>query len=201
MFDARLRPIIDPPLTRGGSWLARWGVTANQVTITGFGFAIAAAVGISFGATYWGLFFVVLNRLCDGLDGAVARVKGKTDLGGYLDIVLDFVFYGAVPLAFAVADPSANGFAAAALLFSFYANGSAFLAFAIMAEKRQLKTSAQGSKSLFYLSGIAEGAETIGLFCLMCLWPSGFAVLAYGFAAVCMVSAGARIIGSARLLS
>ncbi|WP_417670627.1 CDP-alcohol phosphatidyltransferase family protein [Roseibium sp.] len=200
MFDARLRPLIDPPLNRGGKWLAMRGISPNQVTLTGFGCAVAAMTSIWAGAFVLALVFVLLNRLCDGLDGAVARVHGKTDLGGYLDIVLDFVFYGGVPLAFAALDPSANALAAAALLFSFYANGSAFLAFAIIAEKRGLVTTAQGQKSLFYLSGIAEGAETITLFCIMCLWPSGFAILAYGFAAICVVSAAARVVMVSRLL-
>ena len=141
-----------------------------------------------------------MNRLADGLDGAVARVNGWTDLGGYLDITLDFFFYGAVPFAFAVLAPEANALAAAALLLSFYANGASFLAFAIMAEKHGLETDRQGSKSLYYLGGLAEGAETIGVFVVMCLWPAGFAALAWTFAAVCIVSAGARILIGVRTL-
>ncbi|WP_289032766.1 CDP-alcohol phosphatidyltransferase family protein [uncultured Roseibium sp.] len=200
MFDARLRTLIDPPLEMLGSRLARFGVTANQITMVGFGFAIAAAGAIAWATPLFGLLFVLLNRLCDGLDGAVARVNGKTDLGGYLDIVFDFFFYGGVPLAFAFADPGRNALPAAALLFSFYANGSAFLAYAIMAEKQGLETDKQGSKSLYYLGGLAEGGETIALFCLMCLWPAGFPVLAYSFAAVCLLSAGARVIIAVRTL-
>ncbi|MEJ8473365.1 CDP-alcohol phosphatidyltransferase family protein [Roseibium algae] len=201
MFDARLRPLIDPTLNKGGRWLAEMGIRANHVTFIGFGFGVAAALFIALGSLWLGLLCVALNRLCDGLDGAVARINGKTDLGGYLDIVLDFFFYGAVPLAFAVMNPGANALAAAMLLFSFYANGSTFLAFSTMAEKRGLETDRQGSKSLYYLGGLAEGGETIAVFCVMCLWPSGFAILAYGFAAICVLSAAARVIGSAKLLS
>ncbi len=201
MFDARLRTLIDPPLNRIGKGAAHRGVRADQVTLFGFALALLAMALIACGQTIWALLFVLGNRLCDGLDGAVARATKKTDLGGYLDIVLDFVFYGGVPLAFALLAPAENALPAAALLFSFYANGSAFLAYAVMAEKRGLQTTAQGQKSLFYLSGIAEGAETITLFCLMCVWPSGFALLAYGFAAICVVSAAARVVMSARSLS
>ncbi|MBD1547082.1 CDP-alcohol phosphatidyltransferase family protein [Roseibium aggregatum] len=200
MFDSRLRPLIDPPLNAAGKRLARTGISANAVTVSGFVFGMAAAVLIALGAPLAGLVFVLLNRLADGLDGAVARVNGKTDLGGYLDITLDFFFYGAVPFAFAVFDPSKNALAAAALLLSFYANGASFLAFAIMAEKHGLETDRQGSKSLYYLGGLAEGAETIALFILMCLWPSGFVLLAWTFAAVCIVSAGARILIGVRTL-
>lgn len=201
MFDARLRPLIDPPLTRIGEVLARTGIGANTITLTGFAIGMAAAIAVATGNTLLALFLVALNRIADGLDGAVARATKKTDLGGYLDIVLDFAFYGAIPFAFAVLDPQANALAAAALLLSFYANGSAFLAFAIMAEKKGLKSDWQGAKSLYYLGGLAEGTETIAVFLLMCLWPSGFAALAYGFAAVCGVSAAARILISAKSLS
>ena len=201
MFDARLRPLIDPPLTRAGKVFARAGIHANTVTLTGFAIGMGAAVAIATGNTLLALFLVALNRIADGLDGAVARTTKKTDLGGYLDIVLDFAFYGAIPFAFAVLDPQANALAAAALLLSFYANGSAFLAFAIMAEKQGLKTNWQGAKSLYYLGGLAEGTETIAIFLLMCLWPSGFAVLAYSFAVVCGISAAARIVISVKSLS
>jgi len=193
MFDAKLRPLIDPPLNSAGAALARRGVTASAVTLFGFALGLAAGAAIVAGQFWLALALVLLNRLADGLDGAIARATQKTDLGGYLDIVLDFVFYGAVPLAFALNNPTENALPAAVLLLSFYANGTAFLAYAIMAERRGLETSNQGSKSLYYLTGIAEGTETIGLFLLMCLWPAGFAVLAWGFAMICFVSAAARI--------
>jgi len=155
---------------------------------------MGAAIAIAAGAFWTGFLLIALNRLADGLDGAVARATQKTDLGGYLDITLDFFFYGAIPLAFAIQDPGTNALAASALLASFYANGSAFLAFAIMAEKKGLSTTAQGSKSLYYLGGLAEGTETIALFLLMALVPAWFPVLAWGFAAVCVVSAAARVL-------
>ncbi len=80
---------------------------------------------------------LLLSRLCDGLDGAVARHTQKTDRGGFLDIVLDFAFYGVIPLGFVVAEPAQNAVAGAVLLFAFYVNGASFLAYAIMAEKRE----------------------------------------------------------------
>ncbi|MTI00239.1 CDP-alcohol phosphatidyltransferase family protein [Roseibium sp. RKSG952] len=200
MFDAKVRPLIDPPLNALGRLLASRGISANAVTIAGFVIGLAAAVAVAFEATIVSLILIGLNRIADGLDGAVARASGKSDLGGYLDIVLDFFFYGSIPFAFALHNPEANALAASALLLSFYANGSAFLSFAIMAEKRGLSTARQGSKSLYYLGGLAEGTETIAVFVLMCLWPSAFAVIAWIFAAVCFVSAGARVLISAQVL-
>ena len=127
------------------------------------------------------------SRLGDGLDGALARIRGKTDLGGYLDIVLDFVFYGAIPLGFVIADPQANAVAGAVLIFSFYVNGASFLAYSIIAEKRKMETSVRGEKSIFFTAGLAEATETIAVFVAFCLFPAWFPQIAYTFAAVCSI--------------
>lgn len=201
MFDARLRRLIDPPLDAAGKRLAAGRVPADAVTIAGFAVGLLAAVAIAFGHYTLGLALVALNRIADGLDGAVARATAKSDRGGFLDIVLDFFFYGAIPFAFAAADPERNALAAAALLLSFYANGACFLAFAIFAERRGIETTAQGQKSLFYLGGLAEGGETVAAFLLMCLLPAWFPAIAWIFAAVCGISATARLVMAAQVLS
>ena len=201
MFDARIRPLIDRPLNAAGRWLADRGIAADHVTLTGFAIGIAAAVAIAcaaFGLAFW---LIVLNRVADGLDGAVARATRKTDRGAFLDIALDFLFYAAVPLAFAVADQTRNALPAACLLAAFLANGTAFLAFAVMAEKRRLTTYHQGEKSLYYLSGLAEGTETIVVFLALCLWPDVFPWIASLFALACAVSAAARLSLGWRVLS
>lgn len=201
MFDARLRPLIDPPMNALGARLARAGVSADQVTWAGFALGIAGCGAIVLGWFALALALILVSRLADGLDGAVARATVKTDRGGFLDIVLDFIFYGAVPLAFAWSDPAANALAAATVLLAYFANGSAFLGYAIMAAKRGEETSAQGQKSLFYLAGLAEGFETILITCLWCLAPTWFAPLAYAYAALVAASAAARIAHAARVLS
>lgn len=192
MLDGVARRVIDPPLNAAGRRLAAAGVTADGVTTAGLVAGLGAAVAIALHAPLVGLVLIGFSRLLDGLDGAVARASAKTDRGGYLDIVFDFIFYGAVPLAFAVADP-AMAVPAAVLLFAFYVNGASFLAYAIFAAKRGLETRGRGDKSLYFTAGLAEGTETIAVFVAMCLWPAGFAVLAYGFAALCLVTAAARI--------
>ena len=194
MLDGQMRKLIDPPLNKTGHWLASKKVTANGVTIAGFFVGMLAAVAIAFQFYVLGLVLLLLSRLADGLDGAVARVNGTSDLGGFLDITLDFFFYGAIPLAFAISNPEANALAAAVLLTGFYATGSSFLAFAIMAEKRKITTTAQGIKSLYYIGGLAEGTETIGVFVAFCLFPQWFAIIAYIFAAICFVTAANRVV-------
>lgn len=192
MLDGFARRLIDPALNRMGRVLAA-RMTADQVTLAGLGFGLLAAASIAAGAPSWALLPLLASRIADGLDGAVARVRGKTDFGGVLDIACDFVFYAAVPLGFVLADPAGNGLAGAALIASFYVNAATFLGYAILAEKRGMDTRARGEKSLYFTAGLMEGTETIVFFVLMCLWPAGFAVLAYLFAALCLVTALARL--------
>ena len=128
---------------------------------------------------------VLASRLCDGLDGAVARRTTPTDRGAFLDITLDFLFYASIPLAFAVADPAANALPAAVLLAAFMGTGSTFLAFAALAAKRGITSVAYPRKGIYYLGGLTEAGETLMCFMAMCLWPSAFGLLAYTFAGLC----------------
>ena len=198
MLDGWARKRIDPAIEHLARLVARTGVSANAVTIAAF--AVGALAGAAIGMQFFlvGLLLIGISRLGDGLDGAVARIRGKTDYGGYLDIVLDFFFYGAIPLGFALADPAANAVAAAILVFSFYVNGASFLAFAILAERRRLSTTARGEKSIFFTTGLAEATETFAMFAAACLFPDWFPVLAYVFAAICFYTALSRIVLAGR---
>ncbi len=193
MLDRYARQIIDPPLNRVGRGLAAAGFTADGVTLIGLGLGLLAALVIALGAPALALVPLLASRIADGLDGAVARATQKTDFGGYLDIAADFLFYGAIPLGFIIADPSANGVAGAFLLASFYFNGTSFLGYAILAEKHGHKTEAQGQKSLYYSNGILEGTETIVFFVILCLLPQYFAPLAWVFGTLCYATATLRI--------
>ena len=199
MLDGLLKRRIDPLLARLAGGLQHTGVSANAVTAIGLGLGLAAATAIAFGHFGPGLLLILVSRLCDGLDGALARRRTPTDLGGYLDIVFDYIFYGAIPLGFAFADPAANALPAAVLLMSFYANGASFLGFAIIAAKRGLSTDARGPKSLYFTTGLAEASETLLVFALACVFPAWFAALAYGFAALCVVTTASRIALAVRL--
>lgn len=200
MFDALLRPIIDPPLNAVARLVARAGVGANVMTVLGALAGVAA--GVAIGQEYFklGAIFIVISRLADGLDGPLARQTRGTDFGGYLDIVADYVFYAAVPLGFAFAYPQ-WALPAACLLGGFLLAGTSFLGFATLAVKRGLETSAQGVKSIFYLGGLAEGAETIAVFLLSALAPAWFPALAYSYAVLCVLTVAGRLAAAARLLS
>lgn len=194
MLDGWMRGIIDPALGRMGKSLAAQGVGADAVTLAGLGLGLVAAAIIAVGGPGWAAALPLLaSRVADGLDGAVARARGKTDFGGYLDIVCDFVFYAAIPMAFVLRDPGVNAVAGAFLLASFYVNGTTFLGFAVLAEKRGMETRGRGEKSLYFTAGLLEGTETIGFFLILCLVPWAFAPLAWAFGALCFVTAGARV--------
>ena len=193
MLDGLLKRRIDPLLDRLAAGLAGTGLGADAATVAGLGLGLAAAGAIVAGHCGGGLALLLVSRLADGLDGALARRAGPTDRGAFLDIVFDCVFYGAVPLAFALADPAANALAAAVLLMSFYANGASFLCFAIMAQRRGLRTDARGRKGFYFSTGLAEASETILVFVLACLRPEWFPPLAYGFAGLCFATFLARV--------
>ena len=194
MLDGVARRLIGPSLDRAGARIAAAGVSADQVTWVGFLLGALAAAAIVGEGYLIGLLLILLSRLCDGLDGAVARYTQKTDRGGFLDIVLDFAFYGMIPLAFVLAEPERNAVAGAVLIASFYLNGASFLAYAIMAERRALAGEARGPKSLYFTTGLAEATETIVVFVLFCLFPGAFAILAYIFAALTFITAASRIV-------
>jgi len=187
MFDARLRPLIDPFLDRMGAGLVRAGIGANPVSLAGAACGALAGVAIGLGQPLAGLGLVLASRLLDGLDGAIARVKGPTDFGGYLDILCDYVFYLAVPLGFGLATPGNLPFALF-LVASFTLTAVSFLAYAALAARRGLETRAHGLKSFFYSTGLAEGAETLLAFVLMCLWPAGFPLIASIFGGLCLLT-------------
>jgi len=191
MLDPLMRRLIDPPLNKAaGYWPL--AISANQITVIGFGFGLAACWAVANQAYELALVLLLINRFGDGLDGAVARRNGATDLGAYLDIVADFLLWSLLPLAFLVGAPQ-NAVAAAVLLSSFAMSMVVFLAFAIMAEKRGVSTESQGKKSFFYMAGLAEGTETIGFFALVMIAPTYFIPAAYGFAALVYLSVIGRL--------
>lgn len=194
MLDGLMRGLIDPPLNWSGKRLARLGVSADAVTLLGLALGLGAAGLVAFGFSGVVVLLPLLaSRLADGLDGAVARSRGKTDFGGYLDITCDFAFYGAIPLGFVLQDPAENGMAGAFLLTCFYVNGASFLGYAAVAAKRGMATRARGEKSLYFTAGLMEGTETIAVFCAMVIWPESFSTLAWVFGGLCLATALARI--------
>ena len=201
MFDRLATRLIRPAVDALAAPLARFGVQANTVTWVGLGLGLGTAALIANGFFALGGVVIVLSRACDALDGAIARQTQATDLGGFLDIALDFVFYASIPLAFAIENPTHNALAAAVLLAAFIGTGTSFLAFAVIAAKRNMHNVAYPNKSFYFLGGLTEGFETLVCFIAMCCWPASFSELAWGFSALCLVTLCSRIAWGMRAFS
>ncbi|MEO8409850.1 MAG: CDP-alcohol phosphatidyltransferase family protein [Propionivibrio sp.] len=199
MLDQRVLALSRGLLKPMAAKLLSHEVKADQVTWIGFLVGLGAIPLIAQGHTFWAIACIVLNRLADGLDGTIARLTAPTDHGAFLDIALDFLFYSAIPLAFAIADPAANGLAAAILIYSFVGTGSTFLAFAVLAAKRELASEDYPNKGFYYLGGLTEASETIAVFIAMCLFPGWFTLLAYGFSVLCALTTVTRIVAGVRM--
>lgn len=193
MLDSLSIKIIRWPLAQTAKVLDKFGVTANQTTLFGFALGCCAFPALLFEQYTLALGLIIANRICDGLDGALARIQGISDAGGFLDISLDFLFYSLIPFGFVMANPEQNAVAGAFLIFSFIGTGSSFLAFAVMAGKRGIENPVYQHKSLYYMSGLTEGTETIACFVLFCLLPNHFATIAYIFGAACWFTTFTRI--------
>jgi phosphatidylglycerophosphate synthase len=192
MLDASLRPLLAPLLTRIAAQFRAWGLSANQVTAAGFILSLFAFAALVFSCYGWALFFLACGRLMDGVDGTLARQTEPTDLGGFLDIVSDFVFYSGMVFFFAVGRPEV-ALAAAFLIFAFVGSGSSFLAYAIVAAKRGLGNAGRDKKSFMYLGGLTEGSESIAALAALCIFPDYFTSIAYGFGALCWLTTIGRV--------
>ncbi len=192
MIDAALLPLQRAMMQPPAEALAARGIRADQVTVAGFALGLLAIPALAFHAYWLALALILINRVADGLDGAIARIKGPSDRGAFLDIALDFLFYALIPVGFALADPARNALAASILIAAFVGTGSSFLAFASIAAKRGMSTDAYPTKGIYYLGGLTEGAETILFFSAVCLFPQAFPILAGLFAAACFVTTVTR---------
>lgn len=201
MIDSWWQKQLGKPFHQLAKRAIRLGITANQVTVGSFLLGMLAVPALANEQYLWALIAILLNRLGDGLDGAIARMQGVTDAGGYLDISLDFIFYSAVPFGFLLADPPQFGVAAGLLMLTFMGTGATFLAFAVMAAKRGIANPKYPNKSLHYMGGLTEGFETIVVFVLLCMLPQYFNVIAYAFALLCWITALSRLYAGYRTLA
>ncbi len=193
MLDKWALKRLEAPVQWGAKQLTQHQITANQVTLFGFAAGLTAAALIAFNLYQLGLIFLIVNRIADGLDGALARLQGPTSEGAYLDICCDFIFYSAIVVGFAFAQPEQNALIGCVLILSFMTTGATFLAFAILAEKHQLSKVNYPNKGFYYLGGITEGTETIIFMILCCLLPNYFYLLGSVFASLCFITGFIRL--------
>jgi phosphatidylglycerophosphate synthase len=197
MLDTRARRLVAPMLDKAGAYLGDAGV--SPLALTGVGWLAGVAACLAVISQHWQLALILwlVNRLMDGLDGPVARRRGATDLGGFLDIVADFSIYGGFVAAIAIAVPDAR-LACVALLSAYYISGTAFLGLSALLERRAPDEG--DGRSLRFIGGLAEGTETVAVYVLFCLLPTHAATIAWAFAATVAITAIQRVVLGVRTL-
>jgi phosphatidylglycerophosphate synthase len=199
MIDNKLNNYLRPYLSYLAKKTIKLSISANTVTIIGFVLGLFCFYSIINFYLFTAFFFLVLNRFCDGLDGAISRVVGPTDIGALYDITSDFIFYSLFPIAFIFLDIK-NAYAISFLLLSFVSTQTIFLASAWMIEKNKILVSVKQKKSFFYIGGITEGFETIICFILMLIFYKSVELIAYIFGSLCWITSIMRLIEIRKLL-
>jgi len=193
MFDRQIQNFTQKPLKYIAKLFIKF-ISPNQMTLIGFGFGILMCISIVIDQYLIGILFLFLNRLCDGLDGAMARLTAPTPLGGYLDIVLDFLVYGGFVLSFGLTEQNYT-FLSMVLLFCYIGTGTTFLAkAAILPSLTHQNQKNDIPKSFHYAVGLVEGSETIVFMVLCLLFPNLFVYLSSIFIALCLITIVFRII-------
>ena len=202
MIDPVLRPIKErllAPVARAiGPRLSPLAVTLAGL-VAGLGSA-ALVARAAYGA---GLVCWLLNRLLDGLDGTLARTHGaQSDFGGYVDIVLDFVVYAAIPIAFVVAAPTeGTSLAALVLLASFYVNAASWMYLAAILERRDAGARSRDELTTITMpEGLVGGTETVLLYVTFFVWPERAVLLFCLMSALVLATVCQRIAWAARRL-
>lgn len=192
--EAVLTPLVRGPLRR---------IHPTAVTVVAALVGLAAAGAAWQGAYLPALGLWALNRILDGLDGTLARLTGQqSDLGAYLDVVLDHVIYIAVPLGVALAAGTTSAYLALALLLaSFYLNAASWMYLAALLEKRSAGAAARGELTTVTMpGGIVEGAETVVFYTLFLLFPGAHVPLFGLMAILVVITAGQRVVWATRHL-
>ena len=178
-------------------------VHPTVLTLLAFGVGLLAVAAVLAHAPVVALLLWLGNRFLDGLDGSAARFQHKqSDLGGYLDILLDVVIYTALPVALVVAAPTPAGYLSLTfLLAAYYLNSTSWLYLAAVLEKRQHGAAAQREQtSVTIPSGLIEGAEAVVFYALCLVWPGQVVLFFSVFAALVLVTVGQRLVWAARTL-
>jgi phosphatidylglycerophosphate synthase len=190
MFDHSLRPHRDRLLRPAARALGR-GVAPNLVSAAAFGAGMGCAAFALHQHYVAALVMWGVNRLLDGLDGALAREHDRaSDFGAYLDLLLDFVVYAAIPIALVMGRPDTPGLwaALAVMLAAFYVNSCSWMYPSVIAAARTAE-----SETPRLPPGLVEGAETAVIFTLFFIFPAHLNVMFLAMAILLGVAVMQRV--------
>ena len=198
MLDEELRRSVKPLYKLPARILSERGVTGDALTWVSLGIGALCLVTTALGLNTAALVLWLLNRLFDGIDGEVARLrKEASDLGAFVDIVADFFMYGGLLLALAIQHPDAR-LALVVLFFAYYLNGTVFLTLSGILER--LKKERLTERGLHFRRSLTEGFETIVAGVLFLVLPDYVSPIAWVFAGMVFVSSAQRLWDGWRIL-
>lgn len=202
MFDIALRPLKDGLFDPCCKYIPAF-VTPLHVTRLAFIFGLLScySISVTYDNSRLSLVFWALNRSLDCLDGALARHRGTaSDLGGFLDLLGDFIIYSLLPIAIAKGFPFQEGgnagwIAVAVLEATFHVNNFILFYVAAIAEKLakvEIKGDTSKSRtkeltSVMMRPALMEGMESGLLFTAMLVYPSQIQLLSWTMAALVLV--------------
>ena len=158
-------------------FLKRYTFSPNWITIASGVFGLIGIWNSFIDRRFMALVWFLIGRICDGLDGAYARMTRQTsDFGGYLDILVDFTIYGLVPLGVTAAHPSDEcWFALVFLEVTFFVNAAGLFYLSALIEKNMEARKKYGDKkevtSLKMPPALIEGTESIVFFSAIIMLP------------------------------
>jgi len=198
MLDHAAKPVLATVMDPAGRWCQARGLKGEWLSFFSFFFGLAAALAVGLGFFDLALGLILLNRVSDGLQGALARAGTESAFGRYLDIVLNFIFYGAVALGFAFYDAAGQALTAAILIFSYLGLGATVLAYAVVAKTAGLDDTPEGNAGgnvwVDGLAGLVGNSEMTVALLVMALLPRYFGAIALVFALLCLATTCFRII-------
>ncbi len=202
MFDEWFRIRKERWLAPLAQWLGTW-CSPLAITLLALVVGIGAAVAASQATWRFALILWIANRLLDGIDGTVARLHDRqTDMGGYLDILLDFVVYAAMPLGIALAfDTRSSWLASSVLLASWFVNAASWMYLSAILERRGAGATSRGELTTVTMPrGLVAGTETVIFFSLFLLFPYHYVTLAWIMTGGVIVGILQRLIWASRHL-
>lgn len=216
MLDLSLRPLKDrvfDPLCAGVPAF----ISPLHVTIVAFVSGLFCCVSATQGKIFTSLTCWLLNRALDCLDGALARRRHRTsDLGGFLDLLGDFIIYSLIPISCTLsgaglsyspspAEAAYDGLwlSVALLESSFHVNNFVLFYLAAVIEKRKASGDEKGLKDITSVAmrpALIEGFESGLIFTAMLAWPRYTEMLSWTMTTLVSIGIAQRVLWAVPVL-
>lgn len=160
-------------------WLTNHNISANLVTLCGIIFAILGLNFLALDSFLLAFFCLILNRICDILDGMCARLKQITPFGVFFDILADYSSFALFIWGFVLANPAINSAAGVFYLVTLNISAVSLLAYALISKQDYKKINQSAVKICLW--GNIQNFDTFIALCLMLFLYQHFMPIAVFF--------------------